>query len=332
MKAKTMKDNPSVLIMMTSYNGEKYIRKQIESIVNQTYKNWILLIQDDSSSDRTVSIINEYVKADDRIKVLTNKGKRGVYNNFHSLINKCKKYDFDFYMFSDHDDIWYVDKIRYMINFFQDNTVGGIPTMIYGDMEIINGQGKITGKRVNELLKLEYKSRFDPFYNHTVFGCNCMMNKELFVIVPAVDIDSKITPILCHDNYYAKYATMFGRLIYMDKVLMYYRRYGDNVTAKHDYSNGLKKILYRLTKIDSLAKDHARTYSQSIFTINCMLKNDTNNELAHLEEIKRSLIIGGCTASKCFIKYKISCGFKIRTFSRLIILFIGIYKKYLLIE
>lgn len=323
-------DNPSVLIMMASFNGEKYIREQIESILNQSFENWKLIIQDDCSSDKTLSVINEYVKEDNRIRLLINDGEHGAYYNFHSLINKCKTWNSNYYMFADHDDIWHADKIQTMVNYFEQNTTDDVPTMIYGDMEIIDGKGNKTGKRINDLLKLKYRSQLDPFFNHTVFGCNCMINSELFNLVPSVNTNDKVTSILCHDNYYAKYAAIFGQLIYIDSLLMDYRRYGENVTSKHEYSYGIKKIVRRLSKIDGLAKDHACTYSQSIYTIKKILDNDKNTFCdKKLKTVLDIMEHGGiCAVFKC-IHLHISCGMPIRTFSRYFIILTKLYKKHL---
>ena len=63
-----MYQNEKIEILMATYNGEKYIKEQINSIINQTYTNWRLLIRDDGSKDKTVEIIKEYEKKDDRIK------------------------------------------------------------------------------------------------------------------------------------------------------------------------------------------------------------------------------------------------------------------------
>ena len=75
--------NPKIEILMATYNGEKYIEEQIDSIINQTYTNWELLIRDDKSKDNTASIIEEYEKKDSRIKLLRDeKGNLGFVKNF----------------------------------------------------------------------------------------------------------------------------------------------------------------------------------------------------------------------------------------------------------
>lgn len=325
----------SVLILMASYDGETYISEQIQSIVDQTFKNWTLWIQDDASTDGTVDIIKKYMNNDQRIRLSVNNGIHGPYYNFHSLINQAKALDtYDYYMFSDHDDVWYPDKIEKMVEAASKQEIN-TPVMVYANMQIIDGNGNVTEDDINKKLVLKCRGQWDLFYSHRVYGCNSLFNRALFNIVPKVEVDfeREIIGILCHDNYYAKFASVYGKLVYLDKITMSYRRYGKNVTAAQSYDYGIKRILKRVRGIDTLAKDHARTYSQSIYTIEAILKQydqelqvDTHKTLS---EISASLQKGGPKACGCFLKYKISCDVKVRTFSRFAIIALGTYKKFL---
>lgn len=322
----------SVLIMMTTYNSGLYLKNQIESIICQTYKNWKLIIQDDCSEDGTFEILKFYEKIDSRIKVLVNDNKHGPYRNFHSLINKCKTENFNYYMFSDHDDVWLPNKIQAFVE-HQDNSNNSIPTLIYANMQIIDGKGETIGKTIDDIFKISNIKRFDPFFNHAIYGCNVFFNKSLFDLVPLVDPDSKIAEILCHDNLYVKYASLFGKVLYLDKVLMNYRRYSSNVTSAHSYNYGIKKVLSAFSNINRLCRAHARTYSQSLFMLNLIdKKNIATDTLKIVNDLTYALKNGGIYGFGIFIKYKVSCGIRIRTISRGLILLLGIYKKYLIIK
>lgn len=72
-------------ILMATYNGEKYLKEQIESILNQTYTDFNLLICDDCSSDNTVKLLEEYAEKDSRIKIFRNGVNQGVIKNFENL-------------------------------------------------------------------------------------------------------------------------------------------------------------------------------------------------------------------------------------------------------
>ena len=83
---------PTVRIMMATYNGEKYLPQQLESIINQTNPNWSLIVQDDGSTDNTWSILEEYSGKDERITIrLSPEEKHGAYYNFHSIANQEKQ-------------------------------------------------------------------------------------------------------------------------------------------------------------------------------------------------------------------------------------------------
>ncbi len=107
--------NPSkVAILMATYNGEKYLPQQIESIRQQTFGDWTLYIQDDGSKDNTRAIIEEYAKKDDRIKMFDiGLSRQGAGMNFLSMLNAVES---DYYMFSDQDDVWFTDKIEKTMN------------------------------------------------------------------------------------------------------------------------------------------------------------------------------------------------------------------------
>lgn len=320
------------LIMMASYNSEKYISKQIESIINQTHKNWVLIIQDDGSKDQTKDIIHQYMNKDSRIQLLLNKGKTGAYPNFHSIINKCKGLSgYDYYMFSDHDDVWLPNKVERMIEVCRNNEKENVPVLVYADMSIIDANGNVTYESLDEMLCIGYANPVSTFFSHCVFGCNTIFNKSLIREIPSVNIHDEVSSIISHDNYLTKFAALTGRVVFLAEKLMYYRRYSENVTARYSYSFGIKKMITRLTDIDKLAKDHALTYNQSLYAIKQFDKvNLSPQERDVLKQIKKALSTGGITASSFCLKNKVSWGKQIKTVSRILILLTGKYRKYLI--
>ena len=98
----------SIAILMATYNGENYLREQIDSILCQTNQDWTLYVQDDGSKDATLDIIKSY---DDERIVLVDVGltRQGACMNFMSLLNMVES---EYYMFCDQDDVWFVDKVE----------------------------------------------------------------------------------------------------------------------------------------------------------------------------------------------------------------------------
>ena len=95
-------------ILLATYNGEKYLSEQIESILNQTYKEFNLIISDDFSSDRTKEIIEKYAQKDKRIIAFFQERNIGVVANFEFLLKKVEN---PYFMFADQDDICNAKKI-----------------------------------------------------------------------------------------------------------------------------------------------------------------------------------------------------------------------------
>ena len=100
-------------ILMATYNGEKYLEEQIESILNQTYSNFRLIISDDCSTDRTCAILKEYAQKDNRIELYFQEKNLGYVKNFEFLLGKVES---ELYMLSDQDDYWFPEKVEKTYN------------------------------------------------------------------------------------------------------------------------------------------------------------------------------------------------------------------------
>ena len=101
-------------IVLATYNGEKYVGEQIESIINQTYKDWKLIIRDDGSKDKTAEVIEKYAAKDNRITIIKDGiGNLGFNGNFTKLLETSSQ---DYVMICDQDDVWIPEKIEIMFN------------------------------------------------------------------------------------------------------------------------------------------------------------------------------------------------------------------------
>lgn len=129
-----------IAILMATYNGEKFIEKQILSIIDQTVTDWDLYISDDQSTDNTVKIIKEYENKDQRIHLYSG-DKKGPRNNFLKLFSKIES---DYYFFCDQDDLWEKDKIKTMIKSVKEYDMN-VPLLAYSNLECIDANDKIVG-------------------------------------------------------------------------------------------------------------------------------------------------------------------------------------------
>ena len=224
-----------ISVCMATYNGAKYIREQLDSIIPQLGKNDEIIISDDGSSDETISIIKCY--EDSRIILYKNSFKNVVLN-FEFTIKKAKG---DYIFLTDQDDIWHKDKVKcYMEYFLKKNNI----LLLLSDIQIIDKDGlyfdKVFYKKkfTNNLFKNILKNNF--------IGCNMAITKEAKKIILPFP-----SGIAMHDWWIGNCCKMFGNIFFINKKLHYYRRHDRNVT------NGKREkfilgLIWRLNLVQNL--------------------------------------------------------------------------------
>lgn len=228
--------NPKIEILMATYNGEKFIKEQIDSIINQNYCNWRLLIRDDGSKDETVSIVKEYEKKDNRIKLIEDdKGNLGFAKNFEELIINSKA---KYIMFSDQDDYWMTNKLEIYIN-----ELNKLPKQTLEEALLLHSNSFVCDenltiikkKFINSKVALQYEKN-SYFFSYTVQGSTVLINRKLINMgIPF------LKTVTLHDRYFHLLSEFFGKRIFIDKSLMKYRQHFNNkIGAK---SSVIKKIL-----------------------------------------------------------------------------------------
>lgn len=140
-KEKIMEKKPLVSVIIPCYNGEKFIGEAIESVVNQTYKNWELIVVDDGSTDNSEKIINQYFTADKRIQFIQHKKNKGIPSTRNTGI---KISNGEYIAFLDQDDLWMKEKLELFIEEFSryDSKVG----IIFSDFKIVFADNIISKK------------------------------------------------------------------------------------------------------------------------------------------------------------------------------------------
>lgn len=231
-----------VSIAMCTYNGDRFIREQIDSILSQTYSNIEIVIVDDGSKDNTLSIINEYLKNDNRIKFFQNKKNLGFVKNFEYAISLCSG---DYIALADQDDIWKKDKIEVFIKNIGNNL------LIYSDAILVDKYSKEIGKELirpnGNLVKGKCNKAF-IFYN-CVSGNTLMFKRELIKYILPIPNEMAF-----HDIWIAFVASTIGTITYTDIAYTYYRRYSEQVTKdiERDYTSVFdrfkkKQVSYLIT-------------------------------------------------------------------------------------
>lgn len=225
-------------ILLATYNGEKYLKEQIDSILNQSYKNINLIISDDCSKDKTPQILEEYSKKDKRIKIIIQKENLGVVKNIEFLLKQVKS---PYYMLADQDDYWLSEKVEKSLKILKNNNAD----LVFGDLEVVDKNLNTMYKSFNDYMLLSRKInkyidsyKVNYLYN-CVTGCTVLSKKETIEKILPLPTNSKY---LIHDHWIGLMASLNGKLAYMPEKYIKYRQHGNNQVGTEKISHGFKKL------------------------------------------------------------------------------------------
>lgn len=228
----------TVAILMSTYNGERYLQEQINSIIDQSYSDWHLYIRDDGSTDRTAEIIDRYTKQDPRITFCNQKHieNLGVTKSFMQLLSMT---DASLYMFSDQDDVWKKDKVRLSVKAMSKNTDADQPACVFTELQVVD----------KNLAPLKLMNNDDVWFDfpHFLFGncvtgCTMMINQQLKAKLK-LNL-TKIDNIYLHDWWIALITSALGKLIYVKEPTILYRQHGNNVEGSKN--NNILALVQRM--------------------------------------------------------------------------------------
>lgn len=222
-----------VNILMSTYNGERFLAEQLDSILAQTYQEWQLLIRDDGSSDRTRDIIKNYCLKDQRIHFVNENesANYGVIKSFFSLLKYEKA---DFYFFSDQDDIWLPNKLDISL------TQAGKydtdkPLLVYTDLKVVNSKLEVLHESMIRTQSHHANTQLvQELTENTVTGGTALINHAL------AEQWRTTENLLMHDWYLALVASALGNLVYIDSPTELYRQHEDNVLGARTWSKRMK--------------------------------------------------------------------------------------------
>ncbi len=223
-----------ISIAMATYNGEEYLRLQLDSILNQTYKNIEIVICDDCSTDGTLKILNEYEKKYLNIHVYKNEANLGFVKNFEKAISLCNG---EYVALADQDDIWLPEKLEVLYNSIEKYSV------ICSSYKIIDDKNNIISEnhshRIDTRKKI-VKNRLDKFktllFTNFVTGCTILMKRDFI---------NKIFPLptnCYHDWWIGLIASYYKELKYIDIPLILYRHHDNNETSTLRISKKIPEI------------------------------------------------------------------------------------------
>lgn len=233
-----------VAVLMSTYNGEKYLREQIDSILAQEGVAVTLYVRDDGSSDGTIGILEDYSRECKNIN-LTKGQNMGVGNSFMQLVYDTSD-DFDYYAFSDQDDIWLKEKLKVAIRNI-DRRQG--PILYASNQMLVDKAGNRISLRYPEHFEMPV-SLENEYHSNMISGCTFVFNKNLKLLL-SEDLRRPSAELLrkrIHDAWVAAVASLYEGIIYDKCAYIHYRQHENNVVGgyTHGHLYDIKEKIKRL--------------------------------------------------------------------------------------
>lgn len=263
-----MHSTDKIAILMATYNGEKYICQQIDSILSQSCKDWELYIHDDGSTDNTIAAVESYVeKYPDKIHLIDGKSTGGAKYNFFYMFGQVEA---PYYMTCDQDDVWLDKKIELTYDkMLTIENKADVPCLVYTELRVVDSELNTIADTMSGYQSLDcHKRTINQFIlQNSVTGCTMMVNRALRdKMLRITDIDNTIM----HDWWAALVAAQFGKTAFIDEPTILYRQHGDNSLG----ALGINKLSYIVRRVwqkkqiqESLklgrlqAREFAKTYN-----------------------------------------------------------------------
>lgn len=231
---------PTVAVLMSTYNGEKYIQEQLDSIFAQRDVDVKLYVRDDGSKDTTIDILRKY-KNKYPVEIIQDGENIGPGESFMRLVYKyANEPDIEYYAFADQDDIWLEEKLEVAVAKLKNLK----EPALYSSNQFLYIEGENKGDRHKEPQSIEL---IPHMTRNTIAGCTFVFNKKLAQLVTEAKRPNRsIIKYRLHDSWMMLVAIACGRVIYDETSHMLYRIHDENAVGVKDVS--LKKRIDRLKR------------------------------------------------------------------------------------
>nr|MBP3599375.1 glycosyltransferase family 2 protein [Eubacterium sp.] len=264
-------------IVLATYNGAKFIKEQLDSILNNSWKDLTIEVCDDGSTDETLEIVSKYVKTYDNVTLHRNEKNLGYVMNFMEGIKRSQS---PYIMLCDQDDIWHVDKIQKTYNRMRElekEMSSQVPLLVYSDaMNFDSDTGEELGSfHKSSHLDTEKVDLAHLLMENKCIGCTVMVNGVIR------DYLKELSPaIRVHDWWLALICSCFGKIAYLDESTLQYRQHSGNMIGGSGFStyvgNRLKNMQKQKLAIRATFEQGKAFYQ----TFSGQLENDAKDVLA----------------------------------------------------
>lgn len=227
---------PKVQVVMATYNGEPFLDEQLESLRRQSFREWVLWVRDDGSTDATVEMVRRHGREDPRIRLVEDRlGNQGPAGNFAALLAHALAKEAEYVFLADQDDIWVDDKMERQLALMlerEHEDTSDIPRVMYSDLEVVDRDMRRIHRSFMRYEMLRHEANPLPVLlaQNFVTGCTMLVNRKLLEF--ALPIPPRV---LMHDWWLALCAAATGRLHHLPEQTVRYRQHGRNQVGAQGY-------------------------------------------------------------------------------------------------
>ena len=228
---------PLISVALCAYNGERYLRPQLDSLLRQTYANIEIVAADDASTDGTAEILAEYMRRDPRLRYFRNTRNLGFRRNFSEALLYCRG---ALVALCDQDDVWSPDKLAVLAEaLLREDAV-----LAFCNSELIDQDGRRLGPRIDAPVTPGcYADPVSYIYRHLCSGHAMLLRRSL------LDRAQPLPDAVFHDWWLAFTAASTGKVVYVDRCLVQYRRHAGSVTFRIDHDPQDRTIGFRCREL-----------------------------------------------------------------------------------
>lgn len=251
-----------ISIALATYNGSKYLREQLDSILAQSMDDFEVVACDDCSTDETPQILEEYASKDSRFKIFSNKNNLGFKKNFEHILTLCKG---EFIAFCDQDDIWEPNHLEILYKNIGENDCIGANSLIIDEKGVSQNKTLLEYWPIHVMPKNEKELFQHELYSNVIQGTASLIRASLIKQALPIPEDIKY-----HDYWFALVAGLNEKCKYIGDVVLKYRRHSNNASEYQKFTiwNAIKD-LYRFSK------DRKGFYQDSINLLNNLTRQET---------------------------------------------------------
>ena len=267
-----------VAVLIAVYNGEQYLEELLDSLQQQTYRDFVCYVHDDGSADKSMEIIKKYqYESKLHLNVLEYPPTGSAKANFMSLVEYAVE---PYLMFCDQDDVWLPQKIEESVCRIKklENTNAN-PALVFSDMKVVNDKLDVIAESFLAYTGLDSK-RITPqnlMLENVIAGCSMIMNRSLYKMSSQI---KNIDNVNIHDHFFALLASCTGSIDFIEKPLLLYRQHSNNVKGAKMKSSVIRRVYNNFGNM--VAKQYKSRFQEWMTRLQRQA-----GEIADIEEVRK---------------------------------------------